>query len=82
MRWYTVIGTCEEQRHAFHVKAASPAKAEAKAKKDHDKETDYTLVVAGVVLGKVMCVDEEVKATGWKNAEMRKTWMGPARRKK
>lgn len=79
MHWYTVIGTCEEQRHAFHIKAASPKAAEARAKKNHDEETDYTLVVAGVVLGKVTCVDEDVLACGRKSAE---TWIGPYGRKK
>lgn len=58
-KWFTVIGLCEEARHAFHVRARSPKEAEKKCRRDHDAETRCTLTVAGVAEGKVRLVDEE-----------------------
>ncbi len=55
--WYTVVGLCEEERHAFHIRAESAKVAERKAKEDHDGETTYTLFVAGVFSGKLKAVD-------------------------
>lgn len=48
---FTVVGLCEEQRHAFHVTARNAEAAEAKCKRDHDSETSFTLIVAGVLRG-------------------------------
>lgn len=58
MPTYTVIGVCEEQRHAFLVDADNPEEAEKEAKKEHDKTgASYNFVVAGVVEGEVPMVD-------------------------
>jgi predicted dinucleotide-binding enzyme len=55
---YTVIGLCEEQRHAIWIDARNPKEAEKRAVKKHDTETSYSLTVAAVVEGAVKCVDE------------------------
>ena len=56
---YTVIGICEEQRHAFWVNARTAAEAERKCKRDHDTETSYTLTVAGVAEGRIEMIDQD-----------------------
>jgi hypothetical protein len=53
--WYTVVGMCEEERHAYHIKARSPKEAERICKKQHDK-TSYVLVIAGTFKGKLVAV--------------------------
>lgn len=58
MRWYTVIGLCEEQRHCFHVQAESPEAAEKKCVSDH-VQTSCTLTVAGVIKGRHQAVEQE-----------------------
>lgn len=54
---FTVVGLCGEQRHAFHVQARSAARAERKCRREHDGETSYRLVVAGVAPGRIVMVD-------------------------
>lgn len=58
-QWFTVIGVCEEQRHANHVKADSAEEAEDIVKERHDRKSSYTLTVAGVAKGKIQMVDDD-----------------------
>lgn len=56
---FTVIGICSEQRHAFHVEAKNPEQATISCLNDHDGNTSYHLVVAGVLKGFHKCVETE-----------------------
>lgn len=66
MPTYTVVGLCEEQRHAFVVRARNPNQAERSARKLHDKDgRSYRFRVAGVVKGEVHMVD--TRDCGWED---------------
>jgi hypothetical protein len=68
MKTYTVIGLCEEQRHAYVVEAETSDQAEEKAKEEHRESSEsYRFVVAGVVEGKVKLVDTNDK--GWDRSQ-------------
>lgn len=56
-KWYTVVGICDEQRHAYHVRASSVEAAESQACRQHSEHGD--LFVAGVLTGKLVLVDED-----------------------
>lgn len=68
MKTYTVIGICEEQRHAYVVEARNPDHAEVRAKREHSKSSaTHRFVVAGVVEGEVKLVDTNDK--GWDRSQ-------------
>ena len=62
-QWYTVVGICNEQRHAYYVQATVAEKAEQDAINLHNEHGN--LYIAGVLLGKHTLVDDNDSGIDW-----------------
>lgn len=68
-RWYTVVGICGAERHAFHIRASSPTEAERLAPREHDEFMGGRCAIAGVFEGRHLPADAErgngLERQGW-----------------
>lgn len=81
-RWFTVVGRCEEQRHAYHVRAKDAAAAEKQVAGDGEN-CCLNMEFAGVFAGRRKALDVDPKKLPtrcpkccWANVAADNIWSG------